>query len=400
MMPHNEPSGGNPEKPEDVSEESRFASEQESEKARAYNREKRVLFVVELLLGFLFLVLLFFSGLSLSLARWAQAAVDNPWLVVLLYVFLVGCAFELIGLPLDFYGGYLLEHKYGQSTETVRAWVWDQAKGLLVNSLIGIFLIEVVYWLLRAYPRSWWVIGAALFVVFAVIVTLLAPVILLPLFYKVVPLRNEDLRRRIVALCERVNTRVKGVYEMDMSRKTRAANAALVGIGNTRRIILGDTLLERYQPDEIEVVLAHELAHHKHADIWRGLLFQSVIFFIAFYVAYLALRAFSAVFGLQGPSDIAGFPLLALTFAGVSLVFLPVVNGFSRRVEFKADAFALEITGNPGAFISMMSKLGRQNLSEFEPNRLVEILLYSHPPIKKRIQRARESFPDRAADKG
>jgi STE24 endopeptidase len=304
------------------------------------------------------------------------------------------------GATLDFYGGYLLEHKYGQSTETVRAWVWDQAKGLLVSSVIGIFLIEVVYWLLRAYPRSWWVIGASLFVGFAVIVTLLAPVILLPIFYKVVPLRNEDLRRRIVALCERVNTRVKGVYEMNMSRKTRAANAALVGVGATRRIILGDTLLERYQPDEIEVVLAHELAHHKHADIWRGLLFQSVIFFIAFYLAYLALRGFSAVFELQGPSDIAGFPLLALTFAGVSLVFLPMVNGFSRRIEYKADEFALEITGNPGAFISMMSKLGRQNLSEFEPNRLVEILLYSHPPIKKRIQRARETFPDSAGDKG
>ncbi|RJP19809.1 MAG: M48 family peptidase [Candidatus Abyssobacteria bacterium SURF_5] len=391
-MTNSEASGEQTEK--NGKEEDGIPLEQENEKAKTYNREKRRLFVIELAVGLLFLVLFFFSGASPAVARGVESASRNPWVVVLLYVAVTGALFELIGLPLDFYGSYVLEHKYGQSTQNLRGWAWDQVKGLLVNFVIGVSLVEVVYWLLRNYPNTWWAIGALLFVLFAVIMTVLAPVVLLPIFYKVIPLRDEELKRRILALSEKVGTRVEGVYEMDMSRKTRAANAALVGLGNTRRIILGDTLLERYRRDEIEVVLAHELGHHTHADIWKGLIFQSFIFFLGFYITYLVLNAFSNTFGLRGVADIAGFPLLVLVFSGVSLVFLPIINGFTRRLERSADDFALRVTRNPRAFISMMAKLGRQNLSEFEPSRLVEILLYSHPPISKRIRHAHEVFPE------
>jgi STE24 endopeptidase len=394
MMMNDDIAGGTPEPAGRPDKESGSSFEQESEKAKEYNREKRILFVAELIIGFLFLVILLFTGLSLLLARRLESVANNPWLVVLLYISIIGAAYELIGLPLEFYGGYILEHRYGQSTQTLWVWVWDQMKGLLVSFVLGVPLMEILYWLLRAYPQTWWLIAAILFIVFAVIMANLAPVLLLPIFYKVIPLRDEELKRRIVALCEKVGTKVKGVYEMDMSRKTRAANAALVGIANTRRIILGDTLLEKYEPDEVESVLAHELGHHKHADIWKGLFFQSGIIFIGFYLAYVILRAFSKTLGFEGPADIAAFPLLVLTSAVVSLVFLPVVNGFSRRLERSADEFALQSTRNPRAFISMMSKLGRQNLAEFEPNRLIELLLFSHPPIKKRIEHAYELFPE------
>lgn len=381
-------------KPEIPPETGGIPPEQEHERAKAYNRTKRYLFVVELLLGFLFLGAVFFWGISAFVARWAESIVTNPWLIVLIYIAIIGFIFSLISLPLDWYSGFVLEHKYEQSTQTFAQWAKDQLKGLLVNAAIGIALVEVVYFLLRRYPLTWWIIGGALFIVFAVILTILAPVLLLPIFFKVVPLRDEELKKRIFALCEKVHTRIKGIYEMDMSRKTRAANAALVGIGRTRRIILADTLLERYSPDEIEVVLAHELGHHKHWDIWRGLFFQSIIFFIAFFLAFLVLRAFAFTFELRSPADIAGFPLLVFTIAIVSFFSLPLINGFSRRIEWNADDFALRITGNPTAFVSMMAKLGRQNLAEFQPNRFVEIFLYSHPPIGKRIEHAREVFPD------
>jgi len=373
--------------------------EQEDERAKAYNRTKRYLFLVELLLGLLFLGAIFFLGISAFVARWAESFVTNSWLIVLVYIAVVGFAFSLISLPLDWYSGYVLEHKYGQSTQTLAQWANDQLKGLLVNAIIGIALVEVVYWLLRRYPLTWWIIGGALFILFAIVMTVLAPVILLPFFFKVVPLRDEELKKRIYALCEKVNARVKGVYEMDMSRKTRAANAALVGIGRTRRIILCDTLLQRYSPDEIEIVLAHELGHHKHWDIWRGLFFQSIIFFIAFFLGFLVLRAFSLTLGLRSPADIAGFPLLVFTIAIVSFFFLPLINGFSRRLEWRADDFALKITVNPSAFVSMMAKLGRQNLAEFRPNRVVEFFLYTHPPIGKRIDHACEVFPDAHKEK-
>jgi STE24 endopeptidase len=365
----------------------------ESEKAKSYNRIKRILFLVELAFGLAFLVVLLVSGASVSAARWLEGASANVWLVVLLYLVFFGLLYDLLSFPLDFYSGFILEHKYGQSTQSFRAWLWDYAKGNLVGFAIGAPLLEAVYWLLRNYPHYWWLIGWALFIGFAVVMANLTPVLLMPIFYKFTPLRDEELKRRLLSLCAKVNTRVRGVYEMDMSRKTRAANAAVVGLGNTRRIVLGDTLLDRYAPDEIEVILAHELGHHKHWDMWKGLAFQSVISLVGFYIAYVVLRAGSDRFGLREPADIAGFPLLMLTSGAVSLLFLPMANAFSRRLERRADRFALEVYPNPAAFISMMSKLGEQNLAEFRPNPVIEFVLYSHPSIDKRIRQARAMFP-------
>jgi STE24 endopeptidase len=340
-----------------------------------------------------YLALLLLSGASVALTRWLEAMTGSVWLVILLYLLLVGLAYDLLAVPLDFYGGFILEHRYGQSTQTFRAWLWDQVKGKLIGFGIGAFLIEAVYWLLRHYPDDWWLIAGAMFIVFAIVMANVAPVLLMPMFYKFVPLRDEELRNRLVSLCEQANTGVRGVYEMDMSRKTRAANAALVGLGNTRRIVLGDTLLDRYEPDEIEVILAHELGHHKNWDMWKGLLFHSVISLLGFYLAHMVLRAYSPPLGFRGPDDVAAFPLLMLTVAGVSLLFLPTSNAFSRRLERRADSFALQLSGNPRAFVSMMGKLGQQNLSEFEPNPLVEFILFSHPSVSKRIRRARETAP-------
>ncbi|MBI4830395.1 MAG: M48 family metalloprotease, partial [Candidatus Lindowbacteria bacterium] len=153
-----------------------------------------------------------------------------------------------------------------------------------------------------------------------------------------------------------------------------------------------------YAPDEIEVILAHELGHHKNWDIWKGLLFQSVLSVIAFYLAHVILRAYSSSFGLRGSSDVAGFPLLMLTMAAVSLFFLPTTNFFTRHLERHADFFALTLTHNPKAFVSMMSKLGRQNLADFDPNPILEFVLYSHPSINKRIRHAQELFPDELSE--
>ncbi len=370
------------------------AQAQEHEKARAYNRVKRVLFLVELGAGLLYLLILLFSGLSFFLARSLESAVGNIWLEIPLYLLVVGLAYDLLTAPLALYSGFIVEHKYEQSTQSFGAWIWDQFKSKAVGYVIGIPLIEALYWLLRSYPQTWWVIATVMFVVVAVIMANLAPLVLMPLFYKFVPLRDEELKRRLIELCERVNTKVRGVYEMDMSRKTRAANAALVGLGNTRRIVLGDTLLERYEPDEIEAVLAHELGHHKNWDLWKGMFFQTAISALGFYVAFLALGRLAEYFGFRSPSDLAGFPLLALTIAGVSLLFLPASNAFSRRLERRADEFALRQTNNPRAFVSMMRKLGRQNLSEFDPNPFIEFVLFSHPSIGKRINKARQMFPE------
>ena len=369
----------------------------EDPNAGVYGRAKRVLFVVELAAGLAFLVLILLSGASISAARWLESFTANPWLLVILYMTAVGLAYEAIGLPLDFYGGYVLEHKFGQSTQSFWAWAWDTIKGKLLGLAIGAILLEAVYWLLRRFPESWWIIATIMFIAFAIVMARLAPTLLMPIFYKFTPLKDEELGRRLIGLCEKANTSVKGVFEMDMSRKTRAANAALAGLGASRRIVLGDTLLEGFEADEIEAVLAHELGHHVNRDIWKGLAFQSLISTLGFYAAFRALTYFSGALGLRGPADIAGLPLLMLTMMGISLLFMPAANAFSRRLERRADRFALELTDNPAAFVSTMTRLGRLNLAEFEPNPIIEFLLYSHPSIGGRINMAREMFPEEFA---
>ena len=202
------------------------------------------------------------------------------------------------------------------------------------------------------------------------------------------PLERESLRLRLLALAERAGARVLGAYEWGLGDKTKKANAALAGLGTTRRILVSDTMLAEYTDDEIEVVLAHELAHHVHGDIWKGIAFESALVVAGFYLASRALAALAAPVGLHGVADVAGLPLLLLAAGAVSLVMLPVAHAMSRAYERSADRFALDLTRNPGAFVSAMKRLGAQNLAEEHPSRLVRWLFYSHPPLRERIAAA------------
>jgi STE24 endopeptidase len=179
------------------------------------------------------------------------------------------------------------------------------------------------------------------------------------------------------------------VFEWRMSEKTRKANAALTGIGRTRRILLSDTLLAEHSDDEIEVILAHELSHHVHHDIWKALAAEAVLLTIGLYLADRVLAIAPGRFGLMGKDDVAALPLLLLALGAVSILLLPVVNALSRSHERRADRYALEMTGNAAGFMSAMRRLGAQNLAEERPSRLVEILFYSHPSVADRIEAAR-----------
>jgi STE24 endopeptidase len=178
------------------------------------------------------------------------------------------------------------------------------------------------------------------------------------------------------------------VYEWGLGDKTSKANAALTGIGNSRRILVSDTMLSQYSDDEIEVVLAHELAHHVHGDIWKGIAFETVLVLAGFYFASWLLRMAGPAAGLRGADDVAGLPILLLAAGAVSLVMLPLAHAMSRGYERRADRFALTLTRNTPAFVSAMKRLGAQNLAEEEPSRIVQWLFYSHPPIRDRIAAA------------
>lgn len=365
------------------------------DKATRYHRLKRTTEIASLAWSVVLLTVLILTSGSIALreiaeatAAWIAPAIAGPAVAVIVYVVLLMLVNELGSLPLGFYSGFVVERRYGLSNQTLRGWVVDEVKGLGVGLIVGGFAASVIYFLIRRSADSWWLPAGAIFALLIVGLANLGPVLLLPLFYTVKPLDRESLRVRLMVLAERASARVLGVYEWGLAVKTKKANAALTGIAGTRRILVSDTMLADYSEDEIEVVLAHELAHHVHGDIWKGLIFESALILGGFFAAARVLQMSVDRAGLRGPADIAGLPLLLLAAGAVSLVMVPAAHAMSRRYERRADRFALELTRNPGAFVSAMRRLAAQNLAEEHPSKVVEWLFYSHPPIRERVAAA------------
>lgn len=308
--------------------------------------------------------------------------------------FALGAAERIITFPLSWIHGWWLPRRYGLLHQPFSAWLGDRLKATALGAVFGFVTVEVIYLLMAATPL-WWLAAAGVLVAFEILVAFVFPVWLMPLFYRLVPLADEDLRRRLLALASRAGVGVVGVWMADQSRRSRTANAALAGLGRTRRIVLFDTLVKEFQPDEIEAVLAHELAHHVHHDLWRGLAMQAALTVLALWIADRLLALGVRLWGLTGPADPAGLPWLGLVLLGVGLVTAPLAHGFSRRLERQADDFALGLTGRVDSFVGAMERLANLNLAERRPHRLKELLFYSHPSIERRIDRARRWHVDR-----
>jgi len=366
------------------------------QKARRFARQRQTLMLINLGISAVVIAVLLFSGLSFWLrdalqfaAGWQPIPGWEP-LRIALYFLVLGAVVAIIDAPLTWYSGYVLPHRYGLSTQRVGAWLLDGVKSLAISLPIEILAVLFVYLLLAVSPNAWWLWTGLAMLLFTVVLANLAPILLLPLFYKLTPLPDGDVKERALALAAQAHTRVRGIYSMNMSAKTTAANAAVMGLGNTRRIVIGDTLLNHYTPDEIEVVVAHELGHQVHRDIPKLIITQSVTTLGGLYLVNLALHAVvGAVPAYQGLSDPATMPLVAAVLGVFGLVALPLSNGFSRIVERQADGYALESTGKVDAFISAMTRLANQNLAELSPSPLVEFFLYNHPSIGNRLAFAR-----------
>ena len=365
-----------------------IADPRRREQAREYARIRRRLFVVDLAITTAALVAVLATGASVRLSRALEALVPGYFGAVAAYVVVLVLGAAVLFLPLAYYGGFVLPHRYDLSVQTRRAWAADYVKGTLVGLAQAVLLALAVYALLRYLPDTWWIWAGLVLFVFAVLLTNLAPVLIVPLFFKLRPLADEDLRRRLTALAERAGTRVRGVFVIDLSRRTRATNAALMGIGNTRRIVLGDTLWQRFEPAEIQAVLAHELGHHVHQDLWRGIALETALSFGGLWLTDRLLRVLAPSLGLDGIADVAGLPLLLLVAGALFTVLLPVTNGFSRRWEAAADRCAVETTRDVEAWKGALRKLADQNLAEVDPPPWVEWLLYSHPSIRRRLEAA------------
>lgn len=361
-------------------------------KAQQYARIKRRLMLVGLALDGIYALLWLFFGWAAGLKDWLLTYTANEWLLVAGFILVFGASEALISLPLSYYSGFVLPHRYSLSTQSLKDWIFDLLKGTLVSLPIALIVFELVYLFLRAYPDTWWLWAAGFLLLFNVILGNLAPVLILPIFNKYTPLEEEhaELAQRLIHLAQQTNTKVCGVYKFDLSRQTTAANAALVGIGNNRRIILGDTLLAEFSQDEIETVLAHELGHHVQKDMLYLIALNSLLTMAGLYLVSLLLKFGVSMFGFSSPADIAALPLFGLALGAYGLLTMPLSNGFSRWREREADRFALQITGKGEVYASALTRLANQNLAEVEPDPWVEWLLHSHPALNKRIQMARE----------
>jgi STE24 endopeptidase len=324
--------------------------------------------------------------------KWLHHDLVMSFLMPPLFVLFYGGILSAFMAPLTYYSGFILPHRYGLSNQTLKEWIVDRLKGMVIGAPVGLVVLEALYIFLNAFPFTWWLWLAGFMLVFNVLLTNLAPVLIMPIFNKFVPLGDEhaDLAARLIRLAERAHTKVRGVFKFDMSKRTKAANAALTGIGNTRRIILGDTLINEFTPDEVETVLAHELGHHVNRDIPLIMLFGTLSTLVSLYLASLALNWAIRFFGFAGPADPAALPALILILTLYGLVTMPLDNAFSRWRERLADKYSLQATNQPAAFSSAMTRLANQNLSEVNPEKWVVFLFYSHPPLEERIAMARK----------
>ena len=353
--------------------------------SKKYNNIKLAIGITETVLVFILTFLFVYSGYSRKLSDILYSYSDSGYLVLILFTVITGAIASVIFFPLNFYSSYILEHKYKLSNQTLLKYFFENLKSTLVSGVIGIPILLLFYFILNEFGDYWWLVFAIAMFFISVILSQIFPILIFPIFYKVKPIEDEELKERIRKLAAEAGLKVQNVYSFDMSKNTKKANAAFTGLGKTKRIILGDTLLSSYSKDEIETVIAHELGHFKKKHIIKNIIFGTANSFLMFFVISVLYKASLSWFGFSSITEIAALPLLTLWAMLIGLIQTPIGNMLSRKFEYEADQYAIEATNKPLSFIQTLNKLTEQNLGDKEPHPFVEWFFYSHPSIKKRI---------------
>lgn len=353
--------------------------------ARRYLNDNRKLGIASFVVSAVFLFVLIYMGISRNFVQVAGQYVESRVLLIVIYFSTLYIVYSLLTLPFAYVSGYSVEHKYGFSTQTRSAWFADWFKSFLISYVLGLVVFGVIYLVIPAAPALWWLWLSLIMVGISVVLANIFPVVILPLFYKTSPLNDDELEKGIFDLCGRAQLKVRGIFSINLSSKTTKANAAVAGLGNTKRILVGDTLLSKYEKGEILSALAHEITHYQKHHIWWLIIWQSLITVLMFYIFYRVQPFVYSLFGFGQASEIAAFPVFALIFAALSYLFRPLGAALSRYHERKADMGALLLTRDPDAFIHLIAKLCNEQLSIAYPNPVIEWYKYSHPSPGKRI---------------
>lgn len=363
---------------------------QEADAARRYQMRRLWLGLSASFIEF-FIVLVFWLEVPAGWLRPGGAAVFASGALYCVVLVLLG---HVAALPVDYISGFYLPHRVGLSKETLGGWLRDRAIGLLLAALLGGMAGGAIAHSFAAWPGAWWWILSAAGISFSLLMGLAAPLVLMPIFYKFKRIENADLNARLEALLRRAGVRVRGgIWEIDMSRRTVASNAALIGWGPSRSVVLGDTLSD-WGPEEIEAIVAHEIAHHVGRHIWLHFAGMGAMLAAGLYLADLIFNA-PGVFHLIGaPAPKPGDPSVAgalwVLLALGHFCLSPFLLWVSRQLEFWCDRFAARLPGGGGALSSALEKLCRKNMADPAPPGWVVALFHSHPPLGERIRRVRE----------
>lgn len=357
--------------------------EEKQKQARQYEKEKRLLGLASSFLSLVFLVAFYASGLSTYLAQLNFSSLT--WTTVF-YLFVFSTLATLVTLPLSYYSGYIHEHKWNFSNHTVSSWLIEQLKGYLVGLILSLFLVGLLLWVMAVYPLHWWWMASLASIIVGVLLTSLAPVVILPIFNKYEPIEDHDLTQRLEKLLRKVGLQPSGFFKEDMSRQTKKENAFLAGLGKTRRVVLADNLLEHMDIPEIESVIAHEVGHYEHRHLTKQILMGSLQQLVVFFVLGRVMKWGWPHFLESTRWNLTLFPIFVILFSFLSgFVLGPLSHALARYWERQADRTALRLIPQKKAFQTALAGLANRNLSNAYPSWWVKVLYYSHPPIGERL---------------
>ncbi|MFA6357741.1 MAG: M48 family metallopeptidase [Candidatus Omnitrophota bacterium] len=356
--------------------------------AKSYSNQKYVLSIIDMIYSIALILVFLGSGLSLSLENLLRSLNLPNYLLISVFILIISFFYYLLSLPLNFYSGFMLEHKFNLTRQKASAWWFDQLKSSVLGYVISLVLILAFYWILGQF-NQWWLVISAFWIVFSIVLAKLAPILIIPLFFKYKKLEDQVLRQRILNLASKMRVKLLDVFEIDFSKKTLKANAAFTGMGKTRRVLLADTLKDKYSHDEIEIILAHEFAHCQLKHITKLIVLNSLVTLGLFYLIFRTSVYTLGMFKLDSLAQLASLPLVFLYFIFFGIITQPLEAFVSRVFEREADRLALKTTSAKEAFISLMDKLANQNLADRNPHPLIKFFFFSHPPIDERIKIAK-----------
>ena len=364
-------------------------------KTVSYNLEKGRFQLVSEFVSSLFLLLIVVSGFLGSLDRWMGLYLNEGYLFNILYIFLVSIIFSVMSLPFSLYSQFYIEESYGFNKMTARTYLSDKAKEMALTPLLTVPLLLGLFYFMDRTGNLWWLYASLFVTIFQLLIFLLYPVLIAPIFNKFSPLEEGELKERLMALAEKTGFKTSGIFMMDGSRRSSHSNAYFTGLGSAKRIVLYDTLVKSLSVDELEAVLAHEIGHYKKKHIIKRLIFSVITMTAGFYLLSLMMNwsALYEAFGYSRSGYHAILIILSIALTPFSFFLSPLTNSWSRKHEYQADSYSREVTGGSQAMQMALLKLGRDNMSNLTPHKAYSFFHYSHPALSERLAALEEEEP-------